>query len=67
MASAKQLIAFKIGARARKLAGEDCVIEGYEMLFTAIAEAKESGDTELLTLLEKELEKYEARVNEEES
>jgi hypothetical protein len=64
MASAKQLIAFKIGARARKLAGEDCVIEGYEMLFTAIAESKELGDAELLLLLERELEKYESRVSE---
>lgn len=62
MATAKQLIAFKIGARARKLAGEDCVIEGYEMLFTAIAEVKESEDAELLPLLERELEKYEQRV-----
>lgn len=62
MASPKQLIAFKIGARARKLAGEDCVIEGYEMLFTAIAEAKETDDSEILTLLQKELDKYEARV-----
>jgi hypothetical protein len=62
MASAKQLIAFKIGARARKLAGEDCVIEGYEMLLTAIAESKESGDSELLALLERELEKYEEYV-----
>lgn len=67
MASPKQLIAFKIGARARKLAGEDCVVEGYEMLFTAIAEAKESGDSELHALLEKELEKYESRVNEDDS
>jgi hypothetical protein len=64
VASAKQLIAFKIGARARKLAGEDCVIEGYEMLFTAIAEAKETGDAELLPLLERELERYEQRVAE---
>jgi hypothetical protein len=64
VASSKQLIAFKIGARARKLAGEDCVIEGYEMLFTAIAEAKEAGDAELLPLLERELEKYEQRIAE---
>ena len=64
MASEKQLIAFKIGARARKLAGEDCVIEGYEMLFTAIAEAKQMDDAALHALLERELEKYETRVAE---
>ena len=62
MPSDKQLIAFKIGARARKLAGEDCVVEGYEMLFTAVAEARDSGDTELHALLEREVEKYEKRV-----
>jgi len=61
MPTDKQLIAFKIGARARKLANEDCVIEGYEMLLTAISEAAES-DTELHALLKKELDKYEKRV-----
>ncbi len=64
MPSDKQLIAFKIGARARKLANEECVIEGYEMLFTAIAEADGSCDAELHGLLQKELDKYEKRVAE---
>ncbi|HZT42701.1 MAG TPA: hypothetical protein VFA07_11100 [Chthonomonadaceae bacterium] len=58
---AKQMIAFKIGARARKFALEGCPIEGYEILYTALAEAKET-DPELYTLLQTELEKYERRV-----
>lgn len=61
MPTDNELIAFKIGARARKLANEDCVIEGYEMLATAIAEAKEMGDAEMERLLRRELEKYEKR------
>ncbi|HLV80017.1 MAG TPA: hypothetical protein VKT32_07020 [Chthonomonadaceae bacterium] len=58
---AKQMIAFKIGARARKFALEGCPIEGYEILYTALAEAK-AADLELYTLLQTELEKYERRV-----
>lgn len=61
--SEKAIVGFKIGARARKLAGEGCVIEGFEMLFTAIEEARSSGETELLAQLEKELEKYELLVD----
>ncbi|HZP81919.1 MAG TPA: hypothetical protein VFB21_09800 [Chthonomonadaceae bacterium] len=57
----KQMIAFKIGARARKFAVEGCVIEGYEVLYAALAEAKEA-DPELHALLTVEMEKYEQRV-----
>lgn len=57
----KEMRAFKIGARARKFAMEDCAIEGYELLLTAIAEAKET-DTELYPLLQIELKKYERRL-----
>ena len=38
----KEMRAFKIGARARKFALEDCAIEGYEVLLTAIAEARDT-------------------------
>jgi hypothetical protein len=58
----RELVAFKLGARARKFLNEDCAIEGYEILYTAIAEAKEMGDDTLLGLLQRELEKYERRV-----
>ncbi len=58
----KEMRAFKIGARARKFALEDCAIEGYEVLLTAIAEAKVS-DAELYPLLQAELEKYERRLD----
>ena len=57
----KEMRAFKIGARARKFALEDCAIEGYEVLLTAIAEARET-DPELYPLLQAELEKYERRL-----
>jgi hypothetical protein len=57
----KEMRAFKIGARARKFAMEDCAIEGYEVLLTAIAEAKET-DPELYPLLQAELKKYERRL-----
>ena len=60
--SAKDLRAFKIGARARKFATEDCIIEGYELLYTALAEAK-LADPPLHTLLMHELERYEQRVS----
>ena len=59
--STTQMIAFKIGARARKFALEGCSIEGYEILYTAIAEAKET-DPELHALLQTELVKYEKRL-----
>ena len=66
MPSEKQIVAFKIGARARKMANEDCLVEGYEILWTAIAEAKQTRDTEMQALLERELSKFEAKfVNEE--
>ena len=61
--SNKQLVAFKIGARARKLLKEDCVIEGYELLLTAIKEVQESDDNELYDLLQTELTKYENLVD----
>ena len=57
----KETRAFKIGARARKFAIEGCTIEGYEILYTALAEAKQA-DPELHALLELEFEKYERRV-----
>jgi hypothetical protein len=62
MADDKQIVAYKIGARARKLLNEDCAVEGYELLYTALAETKDSGDTQMHALLTKELEKYERRV-----
>jgi len=61
MPTDRELIAFKIGARARKLANEDCLVEGYELLYTAIAEAQQQGDAEMERLLQRELEKYEKR------
>ena len=57
----RQMIAFKIGARARKFVTEGCLIEGYEILYTALAEAKET-DLELYAFLQTELEKFERRV-----
>jgi hypothetical protein len=60
--SDKEIIAYKIGARARKFLGEDCPIEGYEVLFGALAEVKASGDVEMQALLEREIDKYEERV-----
>ncbi len=62
MASDKQLIAFKIGARARKLANEDCVVEAYELLYTAIGEAGRTGDSEMEALLRAELAKLERKL-----
>jgi len=59
--SAKEMIAFKIGARARKFLLEDCPVEGYEILMTALAES-EIADPALNTLLKVEMEKYERRV-----
>ena len=62
MPSDKEIIAFKIGARARKFLGEDCPIEGYEVLYQALAEVKASGDDEMRALIEREIDKYEKRV-----
>lgn len=59
--TAKEMIAYKIGARARKFVMEDCPIEGYEVLLTALAETKVS-DSELHKLLTVEMEKFERRV-----
>ncbi|HLK59205.1 MAG TPA: hypothetical protein VKU00_21775 [Chthonomonadaceae bacterium] len=59
--SMKEMRAFKIGARARKFAAEDCPIEGYELLYTALAEAEQT-DPELHALLVCEMEKYEKRL-----
>ena len=61
MPSTKQIVAFKIGARARKMAGEDCIVEGYEILEAAIRTAQAQGDEELESLLREELRKYEHR------
>ncbi len=57
----KEMIAFKIGARARKFAMEGCPIEGYEVLYSYLA-AYEQSDPELHRLLQTELEKYETRL-----
>ena len=57
----KEMRAYKIGARARKFAMEDCEIEGYEVLMTAIEEARDT-DPELYPLLLTELAKYERRL-----
>ena len=57
----KEMIAFKVGARARKFMLEDCVIEGYEVLLTSLSETKET-DPELHALLQTEMAKYEKRV-----
>ncbi|MBC7526271.1 MAG: hypothetical protein H7308_01860 [Chthonomonadaceae bacterium] len=59
--SQKQLIAFKIGARARKFLLEDCLVEGYDYLVAYLEDAKER-DPELAALLQTELEKFEKRV-----
>ncbi len=59
--SPKQVIAYKVGARARKFMLEDCVIEGYEVLLTSLAETKET-EPELHALLQLEMVKYEKRV-----
>ena len=64
MASDKQIVAFKLGARARKLAQEDCLVEAYELLYTAMAEAESSGDTEMLHSLRLQLEKLERGASE---
>ena len=58
----KALIAFKIGARARKFLLEGCPVEGYEILLTALAESK-LGDPALHALLQAELAKFERRLD----
>jgi hypothetical protein len=55
------MVAFKIGARARKFLIEGCPVEGFEILLTALAEA-ESSDPQLHALLRVEMEKYEKRL-----
>ena len=57
----KELVAFKIGARARKFLIEGCPVEGYEILLTALAES-ESADPPLHTLLIVEMAKFEKRL-----
>jgi predicted transcriptional regulator len=58
----KQIVAFKIGARARKLAKEECIVEGYELLMTALAEAQRDGDAEMEAYLRRELQRFEAHA-----
>ncbi len=57
----KQMIAFKIGARARKFAVEGCPIEGYDYLYGCLADAKKR-DAELYALLQAESEKFDRRM-----
>ena len=67
--TSKQMIAFKIGARARKFAVEGFAIEGYEYIYTALEESKTT-DLELNSLLQNELIKLEkcvSDIDEEES
>jgi hypothetical protein len=59
--SSKQMIAFKIGARARKFAVEGCLIEGYDYLYGCLADAQ-ANDPELHALLQEELVKFEKRM-----
>jgi len=61
--TSKQIVAFKIGARARKFAVEGCAIEGYDYLYGCIADAQVR-DPDLHTLLQTELTKFEQRVAE---
>jgi hypothetical protein len=59
--SSKQMIAFKIGARARKFALEGCPIEGYDYLYGCLADAQ-ANDHQLHALLQEELVKFERRI-----
>ena len=59
----KELVAFKIGARARKFLIEGCPVEGYEVLLTALAES-EVNDPPLHALLVVEMTKFEKRLAE---
>ncbi len=56
-----EMVAFKIGARARKFLLEGCPVEGYEILLTALAESKAS-DQRLHELLKVEMSKFEKRL-----
>ena len=58
----KEMVAFKIGARARKFLLEGCPVEGYEILLTALAES-ESSDPQLHALLCVEMAKFEKRLD----
>jgi hypothetical protein len=58
---AKEMVAFKIGARARKFLLEGCPVEGYEILLTALHEA-EATDPQLHALLRVEMDKFEKRL-----
>lgn len=53
-----EMIAFKIGARARKFIAEGCPLEGYEMLLAALTESSQSNPT-LHTLLQREMQRFE--------
>ncbi|MCC6730458.1 MAG: hypothetical protein IT208_14070 [Chthonomonadales bacterium] len=64
MATAAELIAYKVGARARKLAGEDCVVEAYELLYGAIGEARRDGKAEMEALLRDQLARFERKLEE---
>ncbi len=55
------MVAFKIGARARKFLLEGCPVEGYEVLLTALAES-ERADPALHALLVLEMAKFEKRM-----
>ena len=57
----KELVAFKIGARARKFLIEGCPVEGYEVILTALAET-ETNDPPLHALLLVEMIKFEKRL-----
>lgn len=59
--SGKQMIAFKIGARARKFAMEGCPIEGYDYLYACLDDARQN-DADLHALLLLEADKLERRM-----
>lgn len=59
--SSRQMIAFKIGARARKFVLEECPIEGYDYLYACLEDARAS-DPELYALLLVEVEKFDRRM-----
>lgn len=59
--SSRQMMAFKIGARARKFALEECPIEGYDYLYACLEDARAS-DPELYALLTVEVEKFSRRM-----
>ena len=57
----KEMVAFKLGARARKFLLEGCPVEGYEILLTTLSES-ETADPELHALLVVEMAKFERRL-----